>query len=63
MLIALCFIGGVKSSHTIFLANDVKNEGDYYCLVRNEYGKVCSNPAKVTMSQIQDPTPPTDLES
>ena len=47
MLIAHCFIDGTKSCYIIYSAT-IKNSGQYYCQVRNQYGEVDSNPAKVT---------------
>ena len=49
-LIAHCFIDAKKPSYTIRFAN-ISHAGRYYCQVQNQYGKVDSDPAKVTVKE------------
>ena len=48
-IIACYFIGENESTYTISSAT-IRNAGHYYCQVQNQYGKVNSDPAKVTVN-------------
>ena len=48
LLIACCFIGENGSTYIIFSAT-IRDVGHYYCQVQNQYGKVNSDSAKVTV--------------
>ena len=62
MLIACCFIGENESTCAISSAT-IKNMGHYYCQVQNQYGKVNSNPAKVTVKDYLKSEGSTTLHS
>ena len=55
----MLLLGEKKSSYTIDFPT-IRDAGHYYCQVQNRYGKVNSEPAKVT---IKDHSPSKSEES